>query len=247
MNTTQMTFLAPPAPQPGQPTAVETQEVKRNAVLDQPVQVDSIFSLNPDCTPVGEINIRTIEEPKHGKLTISKGSAFSNFLQDNPRQVCNRRRSEAMLVRYLPESGYLGPDSITVDIIYPEGYSRKRHYAISVNPKPAPTEVTRVAAAEQQVRVGFLTNLDPDCTSNAFASVRILDQPKHGEATLRQDTGFTNYPKENLRFECNKQRSDGTAVLYRSEAGFIGRDSVLIEIIYVDGRESSFRYWIDVK
>jgi hypothetical protein len=247
MNTTQMTFLAPPAQPPAAPTTVETQEVKRSAVLDQPLQVDAIFSLNPDCTPIGEINIRTIEEPKHGKLTISKGSVFTNFLQDNPRQVCNRRRSEAMLVRYLPESGYLGSDSITVDIIYPEGYSRKRHYAISVNPRPAPTEVTRVAAAEQQVRVGFLTNLDPDCTSNAFASVRILDQPKHGEATLKQDTGFTNFPKENLRFECNKQRSDGTAVLYRSEAGFLGRDSILIEIVYADGRESSIHYWIDVK
>jgi transglutaminase-like putative cysteine protease len=251
MNTTQMTFLAPPAPQPGQPpaapTTVETQEVKRNAVLDQPLQVDSILSLNPDCTPIGEINIRTIEEPKHGKLTISKGSGFSNFLQDNPRQVCNRRRSEAMLLRYLPESGYLGADSITVDIIYPEGYSRKRHYAISVNPKPMPTELTRAAATEQQIRVGFLTNVDPDCTSNAFASVRILEQPKHGEATLKQDTGFTNFPKENLRFECNKQRSDGTAVLYRSEVGFMGRDAVLVEIVYTDGRESSIRYWIDVK
>src|SRR5262249_35272784 len=65
MNTTQMTFLAPPAPQAGQPqaapTAPETQKVKRTAVLDQPLQVDTIFSLNPDCTPLGEINIRTIE------------------------------------------------------------------------------------------------------------------------------------------------------------------------------------------
>jgi hypothetical protein len=136
---------------------------------------------------------------------------------------------------------------VTVDVIYGDGASRKRHYAISVNPKPPPAELTRAAAAEQRVRIGFLSNLDPDCTSIPFANVRIVEEPRHGEAILRQDTGFTNFAKDNPRFECNQQRTDGTAILYRGEAGYAGRDSVTVEIVYADGRETSVRYSIDVK
>jgi hypothetical protein len=250
-NATQMAFSAQPAPPPAPPaqapTALETFEVKRVAVVDQPLQVDFLYSINPDCSPIGVAGVRSIEEPKHGKLTIGKGSGFSSFPQDNPRSACNRRRSDGMLMYYRPEPGYLGPDSVTVDVIYGDGASRKRHYAISVNPKPPPAELTRAAAAEQRVRIGFLSNLDPDCTSIPFANVRIVEEPRHGEAILRQDTGFTNFAKDNPRFECNQQRTDGTAILYRGEAGYAGRDSVTVEIVYADGRETSVRYSIDVK
>jgi hypothetical protein len=237
---------SPTAQPPISPTALEALEIKRTAVVDQPLQVDFLYSINPDCSSVGVAGVRTIEEPKHGKLTIAKGSGFSNFPQDNPRQACNRGRSEGMLMYYRPEAGYLGPDSLTIDVIYGDGASRKRHYAIAVNPK-APLELTRSAAAGQQVRVGFLTNIDPDCSSTPFASVRIAEDPKHGAATLKDDTGFTNFAKDNPRFECNKQRSDGTAVLYRGEEGYTGKDSVTVQIVYVDGRETTAHYSIDVK
>ena len=64
---------------------------------------------------------------------------------------------------------------------------------------------------------------------------------------LKDDTGFTNFAKDNPRFECNKQRSDGTAVLYRGEEGYTGKDSVTVQIVYVDGRETTAHYSIDVK
>jgi hypothetical protein len=99
---------------------------------------------------------------------------------------------------------------VTVDIIYPGGNSSKRQYAIAVNSKPARTEIARAAPAEQLARIGFLTNIDPDCSSTPFASVRIIEEPKYGQATLEEDAGFTNSPKENPRFECNKERTEGT-------------------------------------
>jgi hypothetical protein len=116
ISTAAMIFPAPPAaPQTGQqsqppaaPTRPAILEVKRTAVVDQPLRVDFIYSINPDCSSVGAANIRTIEEPS-GKLTITNGSGFSNFAQDNPRQACNRRRSEGMLIYHRSESGYLGP------------------------------------------------------------------------------------------------------------------------------------------
>jgi hypothetical protein len=272
-NATRMTFAAQAAPKTAQPAAPpaarpapapqpatsptaqratppptpEALEVKRTAVVDQPLQVDFLYSINPDCSSVGVAGVRTVEEPVHGKLTIGKGAGFSNFPQDNPRQACNRHRTEGMLMYYRPEPGYLGADSLTVDIIYGDGVSRKRHYAITVGSKPAPLELARAAVAGQQMRIGFLTNVDPDCTSNPFASVRVVEEPKHGETALKEDTGFTNFANDNLRFECNKQRSSGTAVFYRGEEGYTGKDSVTVDIVYDDGRKTSAHYSIEVK
>jgi hypothetical protein len=216
-------------------------------VVDQPLPADFLYAINPDCSSIGVASVRTLEAPQHGKLTIAKGSGFSNFPQDNPRHACDRRRSEGMLMFYRPDPGFLGADSVTVEVLFGDGGARKRHYAITVNPAPPPAELTRVAATEQRVRIGFLTNIEPDCSSTPFASVRMVEEPKHGEASLKEDTGFTNFPKDNPRFECNGQRSDGTAVLYRSEAGYTGKDALTVHLVYADGRESNLRYVIDVK
>jgi Domain of Unknown Function with PDB structure (DUF3857)/Transglutaminase-like superfamily len=253
---TRMIFPASPAPAPGAAPAPKTSaaptpagplELKRTAAVDQTLLADFLYAINPDCSSIDIASVRTLEAPQHGKLTIAKGSGFSNFPQDNPRHACDRRRSEGMLMYYRPAPGFQGADSVTVEVIFADGGARKRHYAITVNPVPPPAELTRVAATEQRVRIGFLTNLDPDCSSTPFASVRIVEEPKHGEASLKEDTGFTNFPKDNPRFECNGQRSDGTAVLYRSEAGYTGKDSLTVHLVYADGRESRLRYVIDVK
>jgi hypothetical protein len=241
-NATRMTFPAQP-----EPPASGTLEVKRTAVAGQRLDVDFLYALNPDCSSVGVAGVRTIEAPKHGKLAIGEGSGFSTFPQDNPRQACNRRRSEGMVMHYQPEPGYLGPDAVTVEVIFSDGGFSRRHYAIAVEPKPAPSEVTRAAAAGQQMRIGFVAALEPDCSPTPVANVRIVEQPKHGEATATPDTGFTSFAKENPRSACNTQRTDGTAVLYHSEEGYTGKDSVTVEIAYADGHEVSTRYTIEVK
>ncbi len=235
--------MKPAAP----PAASEMREIKRTDVVDRPLQVDFLYAINPDCSSVGVAAVRVIEEPGHGKLTIGKGTGFTGFPQENPRQVCNHRRSGGMVMHYQPEAGYLGSDSLTVEVVYGDGSSGKRRYAIAVNPKPAPVELTRAAAAGQEIRVGFLARINPDCASHPITNVRIVEGPEHGEATVKDDTGFTNFGKDNPRFACNTQRSDGIAVLYRGQDGYAGKDYVTVEIVYADGHETSTRYAIDVK
>jgi hypothetical protein len=221
-------------------------EIKSTAVVDHSRQVDFLYNLNPDCSSIVIAAVRTIEEPQHGKLTVRKGSGFSNYQKDDPREACNRRPSEGMLMDYRPDTGYLGPDSLVVDIINSNGTSQKRHYVIAVE-KPEPIERSGVAAAGQQVQVTFLTDLQPDCSSPAFASARVVEGPTHGTATLKDDTQFTTLAKDHPRFECNKQKSSGTALLYRGEGGYTGKDSMTVEVVYANGRVISWHLSIDVK
>jgi Domain of Unknown Function with PDB structure (DUF3857)/Transglutaminase-like superfamily len=108
-------------------------------------------------------------------------------------------------------------------------------------------ERTRVVASDQKLRLDFLYSVNPDCTSMGFATVRIIEQPKHGRITAENGTGFTNFPQNNQRYECNKKRSDGVIVVYEPDSGFTGTDSVNIDAIFPTGTSSKRHYSIEVK
>jgi len=236
---------APPATlPPGTP-----QEVKRTLTVDRKAQIDYVPSLNPDCSSVGYASVRVVEEPQHGTVAADHGTGFSNYLQNNPRSECNKRRTEGAVVSYAPNAGFTGTDSITVEVITPGGTSFKRHYAISVNPAAAPqtVEYARVAVADQVLQLAYVPFLHPDCSSMGFAAVRVIDEPKHGKTTIEEGTGFSAFPQNNPRFECNKRRTDGVNLSYAPEAGFTGSDSMTVEVAGPDGSTHKRRFTIEVK
>jgi hypothetical protein len=112
---------------------------------------------------------------------------------------------------------------------------------------PKPVEISRVVAADQDMRLDFLYSINPDCTSIGYATIRIVEQPKHGTITIENSTGFTNFPADNLRAECNKRRSDGVAIIYRPEPGYTGPDSVDFDAIFASGTLSKRHYTIEVR
>jgi len=77
--------------------------------------------------------------------------------------------------------------------------------------------------------------------------VRILEKPQHGTLTVENGQGFTNYPKENQRYECNTRKSDGTLVFYEPESEFTGKDSITLDIIFPLGQSSKRHYSIEIK
>ncbi len=245
-NAARMAFAAPPAGPP-QPTATAPSEIKRVAVVDQPLPMDFLYALNPDCSSIGVARVLTLQEPKHGKLSVEKTESFSNFPQDNPRSACNRRRSEGMQISYRPEPGYVGSDSVTVDVIYGDGTSRQATICDRGRPAAAGARAQAGGPREQRLRIGFLYNIEPDCSSVPFADVRVVDAPRHGSVAIEPGTGFPNYDKGSSRFECNQQRTDGTALWYRSDTEYTGPDALTVEISYADGRKTSLRYAIEVK
>jgi hypothetical protein len=108
-------------------------------------------------------------------------------------------------------------------------------------------ELKRAVASEGMLRLDFIYSLNPDCTSIGFATVRILEQPTHGKITVENGTGFSNFPQQNLRFECNKRRSDGVVLTYKPEGGFTGPDSINIDAIYASGTSQKRHYNIEVR
>jgi hypothetical protein len=258
---TSYAFTAPPPPAAAPPTPPQTAEVGRIAIMDRKLRLDFLTSLNPDCSSLGFITVRIVEPAQHGNVAVDHGTGFPNYAQNNPRVECNKRQMEGTVVFYDPNSGFVGADSLTLEAISPSGGSLKRHYSISIDPGPAAgpasvagpiqsakaIEYARVAVADQALQLAFLFDLNPDCSSIGYATVRVIEEPKHGKLVAEEGTGFSTFPQTNIRFECNKRRTDGVNLSYIPEAGYVGADSMTLGVINADGTYNKRRYKIEVK
>jgi hypothetical protein len=131
VRTTYIFTAAAPAPAGGG-TQSQTVELTRAVAVGHKVQLDFLYSVNPDCTSLGFATVHVTEQPKHGKISVENGTGFTNFPQNNPRSDCNKTRSDGVIVAYEPEDGYTGQDSVNLEVIFASGSLSKRHYAVDV-------------------------------------------------------------------------------------------------------------------
>ena len=249
---------------PSRPVEAKTPpvtEMTSQVIADQSRQIGFLYELKPDCSTAAFATVSTIEPPKHGKISIDRGTGYSNFPQNNPRFDCNKNQSEGVKIAYEPNQGFIGDDTLTVDILYADKSVSRRHYSIKVNPGsadrtsagPKPQspaqiiEVARTAVQDQRLRVATLFDLNPDCSVIGIPTVRILESSKNGSVTSEKGSGFPNYPANNSRSKCNSNAVDGEVIFYMPGPGYVGADAVTIEIIYPDGAASKRRYAIEVK
>jgi hypothetical protein len=100
--------------------------------MDTPRRVFYRLSINEDCSSMGEDVVRITAQPQHGAATVKKGKDHPSFPQTNPRNVCNVRTVPSTQLWYKPDRGYVGPDSISVDIIDASGRSSQQTISIQV-------------------------------------------------------------------------------------------------------------------
>jgi hypothetical protein len=77
--------------------------------------------------------------------------------------------------------------------------------------------------------------------------IRIIQQAEHGEITFENGTGFSNFAKENIRYECNKRRTEGVILSYEPSLGYTGLDSLTVDVIFASGNSGKRHYTIEVK
>lgn len=87
-------------------------------------RINTVFSLEPNCTSLGNISVRVLGAPVHGTLEIRPGDYFPNYAAPNPRFDCDTRPSPGVAVFYTPAPGFTGNDSIRLDVIPPSGTER---------------------------------------------------------------------------------------------------------------------------
>jgi hypothetical protein len=102
------------------------------AVAGIPLRLGHYANLNPDCSPIGEPDVRVAKPADHGAVAVRAGEGYTNFVQANPRNHCNYRPTMGVNATYTAERGYAGPDTVALDIIFPTGEERQFAYNLNV-------------------------------------------------------------------------------------------------------------------
>jgi hypothetical protein len=108
-------------------------------------------------------------------------------------------------------------------------------------------QYTRVVASGKNQRIGFFTNLTPDCVSSGEVEVRVTKQPEHGTVETVATTYYPNYPKENIRFKCNEHKVKGIQVNHKSAEKYIGNDEFDLLILFPGGSAWEVHYDMSVR
>jgi hypothetical protein len=87
----------------------------------RPLMLYSAYATNPDCTSAGPIVLRVAQAPEHGRVSIHPAGVFPRFPEANPRSVCNRRRVPGVQATYVSQRGYIGPDFVVLEALFPAG------------------------------------------------------------------------------------------------------------------------------
>ena len=89
-------------------------------------------SVNPDCSALGNVEVRVAQGPEHGKVSIRRTWVFPNYAAVNLRSACNARRVAGVLVTYVSQRGYVGDDLVVIEVFFPNGRAQRTTIAIRV-------------------------------------------------------------------------------------------------------------------
>jgi hypothetical protein len=96
-------------------------------------RIEFFTSLNPDCTVMGEIEVRITKEPKHGKVDTAAGAdGYPGYPKTSDRYKCNEQKVQGTQVNYTSEANYIGNDVVDLLVLFPSGLAYEVHYNVNV-------------------------------------------------------------------------------------------------------------------
>ena len=92
-------------------------------------RIDFYAALNPDCSAIGDVNVRVTKQPEHG--TVESLPATDYPQKENIRSKCNDHKVRGLQVNYKSAEKYVGSDELELLVLFP-GFAWKVRYNIDV-------------------------------------------------------------------------------------------------------------------
>lgn len=123
----QVNFNFTPQDQPALP-----KHVARGAISGMPQRVGFYFSVNPDCSSDGLVQMQLKGPPTHGSVEFAKADGYTNFSSTSAGHECNTKKSPGVEVVYTSAKDFVGTDQFTVQGIGPHGKYMETNYTVKV-------------------------------------------------------------------------------------------------------------------
>jgi hypothetical protein len=87
---------------------------------------------NPDCTAIGNVNVRVTKQPEHATIELTTAANFPGYPKEHVRFKCNEHKVKGTEINYKSAEKYIGDDASELLVIYPNGFAQEVHYDVSV-------------------------------------------------------------------------------------------------------------------
>jgi hypothetical protein len=81
-----------------------------------------------------------------------------------------------------------------------------------------------------KTKIDYRISLTPECVVAVPVEVTVVKPPSHGTFSTQLGTTYPTYPKENVRYDCNRQPAASVDLMYQSDPGYQGKDLFTIEV-----------------
>ncbi len=89
-----------------------------------------LAQVNPDCTSRGAITIRVLSGPSSGAIRIVHRADYGHFTSDFAQ--CSSRKVLGESVYYTPQNGFIGTDTVQLDVFGPSGGELTMYFTVTV-------------------------------------------------------------------------------------------------------------------
>ena len=194
--------------------------------------VQGFWTLSPTCEVLLYPEITVVRAAGHGSVSVRKADGYSTYTSDNPRFDCNRKPVGGTELLYQSKPDYRGMDSFTIEVQGQFGALATYTFDIATGivldseAQPAIREVH----SGTKTKIGYQVNLTPDCVEPGNIELTVASAPGHGKVTTQRGSTYPSFPKDNVRFVCNRRAVPSVDVMYQSDADFHGKDVFTIEV-----------------
>ena len=111
---------------------LQTQTFTRFVASGAKQRIGFYADLNPDCSAVGDINVRVTKQPEHGTVETLVTTDYAYYHKENIRVKCNQHKVKGTLVNYKAAEKYTGNDELELLILLPNGLAWEHHFDMRV-------------------------------------------------------------------------------------------------------------------
>jgi hypothetical protein len=105
----------------------------------------------------------------------------------------------------------------------------------------------RTVFTGNEMLMAVFNTLASDCSAVVRPDVRIVTPPANGVVRFDGIIAPIERPPGDLRQMCNGKRAISVGIFYKSNKGFVGADSVVVDIDFKQGFVGHFGYDIEVR
>jgi hypothetical protein len=108
------------------------------------------------------------------------------------------------------------------------------------------TAITKDIFSGGESMIAGMNNVNLDCSSGPIPEVRVVSPPIHGSMRTARTIVVASQNTDNLA-RCNGKLVDAAGVYYKSTVGFVGVDTVTVDVDFRYGTIRRFVYTLNVR